>query len=130
MTKRELEQIAFLKSEIRRDKERLARLRSKTLTPSMRFSEISRCGVCDSVADLTVACDELERLIQVNMDSCIKQVLRAQRFINTVEDSRLRLMLVERYIRCKSWLQVAFAASLYDGDAARKRVERFLSRSC
>lgn len=54
-----------------------------------------------------------------------------ERWIDTIEDSKLRQIITMRFIKGKSWRRVAaevYGAPSFE-DAARKRVERFLNKS-
>lgn len=60
---------------------------------------------------------------------CLAKVDEMTTFINTVEDSLLRQLLIMRYIQRKKWQQiVAEMGYEYTEDQLRKKLERFLEK--
>lgn len=130
MTLYDLQQIGFLKKEIAYNQARLQQLRERSLTPCIKFGEQGGAGTTtsDPVGKTAAQLAELERLIERHTLECISLVLEGQRFIMNIHSAEMRIIMTERYIRCKSWQQVANAIGEHDEQIPRMRHNRFIVR--
>ena len=80
--------------------------------------------------------DEILYLIEKNI-RILKQreydiqetVLDVEKYISTINDSRMRRMITKKYIEGKTWYQVANEmGQLYTKDSCQKQMERFLKK--
>ena len=56
-------------------------------------------------------------------------VLDVEKYISTINDSRMRRMITKKYIEGKTWYQVANEMGpLYTKDSCQKQMERFLKK--
>lgn len=141
MTKKELSQLYNLNREIEHQKDELARLEMKTkdctVHDSVRGSDtqwpytehtIRLYGVSDCV-ELRACSNEIadiKQLIRLNIEKCMIERNRLERYISAVEDSLIREILRLRYINGLSWLQVANHIGNNTADSVRKAHDRFL----
>lgn len=131
MTRRELDQVRYLKLELQQEKRRLEELRLQSLCGGVDYSEliVKAGGHADRVCTIATEIAALEALIEENMHRCIAQILKVQRFIDSIDDSKMRMIVHYRCIKCKSWLQVAFAIGEYSESSVRSYYDRYLKRN-
>lgn len=131
MTKRELSQLYFLKKEIAKDKERLARLEAAARKSAEQLTGMPRGGVKqDKVGDLSAEIADLEKEIDRNVARCYKEMVRITRYVDSIPDSQMRLVFKLRYVDLKSWAQIAMTVyHSHDESTARKAHDRFLNLS-
>lgn len=126
---KDLSQLRYLKREISIERERITELRAlagygKNLTGyhGKRTLASDRTGkYASEIAYLT-------DLIAQNMKRCICELLRLQIFFNAIEDSEIRLIFRERYIKGRSWLSIAFLLGYHDEQIPRKKHDRYVSK--
>lgn len=128
MTKKELSQLYYLNREIERDKARLAELEAAAQPGAQKITGMPSAGcVGDKIGDYAAEIADLKGIIAANIQRCYYELNRLNRYINSVEDSQMRMILSLRYINGLSWLQVA--ASVGGGntaDGVRMAVDRHL----
>lgn len=128
MTKKELSQLYYLNREIERDKARLAELEAAAQPGAQKITGMPSAGcVGDKIGDYAAEIADLKGIIAANIQRCYYELNRLNRYINSVEDSQMRMILSLRYINGLSWLQVA--ASVGGGNTAdglRKSHNRYL----
>lgn len=67
------------------------------------------------------------RLLEQREHDVTEKVLEVERYLNTLDDSRMRRMITKRYIEGKKWYQVANEmGKQYTEDSCQKQMERFL----
>ncbi len=126
---KELSQLRCLKREIAIERDRVIELRALA---SYGRRTVGREGKTNTTSDRTGVCASeiayLTDLIAQNMKRCICALLRLQAFVNTIEDSELRIIFYERYIKGKSWLSIAFQLGYYDEQVPRRKHDRYIER--
>lgn len=78
--------------------------------------------------DLVFTGSELEALLQIYEERhvCLKkETIRIEQFINSVNDSKMRQIIILKYLEGKTWQQVAFAIGEYDEQYPRRRFNAF-----
>jgi len=124
-----LSQLRYLKREISIERERIVELRALA---GYGRSRIAHEGNATQKSDRTgkYACEiaYLTDLIAQNMKRCICELLRLQIFFNSIEDSEIRLIFRERYIKGRSWLSIAFLLGYHDEQIPRKKHDRYISK--
>ena len=126
ITVRKLSQLRCLKLEIGAERDMLERLRRSAYGSAPRAGGTQNGGTADRTGRLACETAYLEQLIAENMKRCICELLRLMEFINRLEDSDMRIIFRERYVRGKTWMQIAFLLGGYDEQVPRRRHDRFL----
>lgn len=133
MTKRRLEQYSSIKAEIKELKEEIKKREARRLTdtvtgssPEYPFTKhtVTIEGVDYGSGLLTRRLKEKEYLLD-------EERIYIEKWLDTVEDSLIRIIIRMKYIECKSWPQVSFKLAQehnlhYAPDTLRMKVERFM----
>ena len=70
------------------------------------------------------------RILEERKAKAAEQVVEVEKYINTIEDSRMRRMITLRYIDNLSWWKVANRMGKgYTEDSCKKQMERFLNKA-
>ena len=130
MTKQELSQLYYLNREIEQLKNRIAELECiATSTSSVITGMPHASGVSDKVGKYAAEIADLKELLDLNLRKCFYELNRLNRFIESIEDSQLRMILSLRHINGLGWDQVA--ASIGGGNSDKSvqmMVSRFLKK--
>lgn len=128
MTLKELSQLYYLNREIERDKARLDELYSKATGCTQTITGMPHVpGVTDKVDKYAAEIADLRGIIEANIQRCFYELNRLNRFIENVDDARMRMILSLRFVNGLTWRQVAH--SIGGGnteDSVRKACQRFL----
>lgn len=109
MTLKELSQLYYLNREIEMDQRRLEELRAKSTSPgSPRFDGMphSKSNV-SKVERYAEEIADLGAIIAAKQQQCIHERNRLERYINDIDDSRLRMIFKLRFVNGLQWPQVA-----------------------
>lgn len=117
VTLKELSQLFYLNKEIEKDEERLQALREK-------LKRYQRHGQCSS--ELKMLIHEQQELISAKQKRAYIEQNRLYRFINSVEDSLMRQILIYRFVNGKTWQEVARCIGEYDESYVRRKCMTFL----
>ena len=129
ITVKDLSQLRFLKHEITVERERLVELCIYCgYGKKVGGEAVSGGSTQDRTAYYACEIAYLKELIAQNMRRAVNELLRMERFISDIEDSEMRTIFIERYIRGKSWLVIAFMLGSTDEQIPRKRHDRFLKK--
>ena len=123
MTSKELSQLYYLNGEIEEQKLKLNKLECMS-------SVMGIPSITDRLIEHENEIEDLKGKIDLNIKKCFKELNRLNCYINTVDDSKMRMILSLRYINGLSWLQIAF--SIGDGntsDSVRIAHKRFLANN-
>ena len=130
MTKKELSQLYYLNREIEEQQRRLAELEAVATSCTATITGLPRTsGVADKLAKYAIEIADLKALLDLNLKKCFYELSRLNRYIQSVDDSQMRMILSLRYINGFSWRQIAF--SIGGGnteDGVRKAHDRFLNK--
>lgn len=131
MTKKELSQLYYLRKEIKEQQRRLSELEALATSHSAKITGLPNGnGVSDKVANYTAQIADLKGLLDLNLKKCFYELNRLDRFISSVKDSEMRIILTLRYSQGLSWQQIAQNMGvLGDGSTERKKHNRFLKLS-
>ena len=131
MTKKELSQLYYLNREIEEQQRRLAELEAASSCGTV-ITGMPKCQkITDKLAEYAVEIADLKISIDLNMKKCFYELNRLNRYINSLDDSRIRLVLALRYINGLSWKQIAL--SIGGGNTEKgvqMIVKRFLEENC
>ena len=131
MTKKELSQLYYLRKEIKEQQRRLSELEALATSCTANVTGIpTGNGVSDKVANYAAQIADLKGLLDLNLKKCFYELNRLDRFISSVKDSEMRIILTLRYSQGLTWQQVAQNMGvLGDGSTERKKHNRFLKLS-
>ncbi|WP_346920776.1 RNA polymerase subunit sigma-24 [Clostridium sp. UBA7339] len=128
MTKQELSQLYYLNREIEHLKDRITELECIATSSTSRITGMPHAtDISDKVGKYAAEIADLKELLDLNLKKCFYELNRLNRYIESIEDSEMRMILSLRYINGLSWEQVAASISPYaSGESVRKSHERFL----
>ena len=127
MTKKELSQLYYLNREIEEQQRRLEELEAGAISFNTTITGIPKAhGVSDKLAKYAVEIADLRALQDLNLKKCFYELNRLNRYINSINDSEMRLILSLRYINGLSWQQVAFSIGAYNESVPRKKHNKFI----
>ncbi len=131
MTKKELSQLYYLRKEIKEQQRRLSELEALATSCTANVTGIPNGnGISDKVANYAAQIADLKGLLDLNLKKCFYELNRLDRFISSVKDSEMRIILTLRYSQGLSWQQIAQNMGvLGDGSTERKKHNRFLKLS-
>lgn len=131
MTKNELSQLYYLNREIEEIQKRIDELETAATSCTARLTGMPHAsGVYDKIGKYAAEIVDLKSLLDLNLKKCFYELNRLNRYINSVNNSEMRLILSLRYINGLEWDQVAASISPYaSGDSVRKAHDRFLRRN-
>ncbi|QHI71478.1 DUF1492 domain-containing protein [Aminipila terrae] len=125
MTKKELSQLYDLNREIEQQQNRLGELESVLQGKSVRVAGIP-LSLDKEVSGCKSEILDLKELISLNMEKCWHEIKKINRFIDSVEDSKMRQILRLRYINGLTWQQIAFSIGEFDESYPRQKHNTFL----
>lgn len=127
MTKKELSQLYWLNREIEEQQRRLQELESLATSCTSPITGMPKSkGIIDKLSEYVAEIADLKWLIDLNLQKCFFELNRLNRFINTVEDSEMRLILSLRYINGLSWQQIAYSIGEWDEQYPRRKHNIFI----
>jgi len=130
MTKKELSQLYYLNREIEEQQKRLAELEVAATSSGTTITGMPKAhSVSDKLANYAIEIADLKALLDLNLKKCFYELNRLNRYINSIDDSQIRIILALRYINGLSWRQIAF--SIGGGnteDGVKKMAYRFLNK--
>lgn len=99
MTKQELSQLYHLNREIEHMQKRLRELETIATSSTSRITGMPHGGgVCDKVGDYAAEIGDLKELLDLNLKKCFYELNRLNRYIESIENSEIRMILSFRYI--------------------------------
>lgn len=130
MTKKELSQLYYLNREIEQLQKRVLELESLASSCTVQITGIpSNSGFKDKLGQYVAEIADLKSLLNLNLKKCFYELNRLNRYIQSIDDSEMRMILTLRYINGFCWEQVAASISIYaTADSVRKAHDRFLRK--
>lgn len=128
MTKKELKNLYYLKKEIVAQKKRIKELENLATSCTAKVTELTnKTEVIDKVGNYAVEIADLKRLLDLNLKKRFYELVRLDKFIESIEDSEIRTILMLRYAQGLSWQQIAKDMGVIgDGSTERKNTTVFL----
>ena len=127
MTKQELSQLYYLNREIEQLKNRITELECVAASTSSRITGMPHAsGISDKVGKYAAEIADLKELLDLNLKKCFYELNRLNRYIESIEDSEMRLIMSLRYINGLSWQQVAFSIGEHDEQYPRRKHNKYL----
>ena len=129
MTKKELSQLYYLNREIEEQQRRLTELECSAFSCTATITGMPHInGISDKIGKYAAEIADLKGLLDLNLKKCFYELHRLNRYIESIEDSEMRMILSLRYINGLSWEQVAYSISYQDESVPRKRHNRYLAK--
>jgi glutathionyl-hydroquinone reductase len=131
LTKKELSQLYYLNREIEEQQRRLRELDYLATSCTSHITGMPNVTYwADKVGVYAAEIADLKGLLDLNLKKCFYELNRLNRYIESVTDSQMRMILSLRYINGLSWEQVAASiSSCISGESVRKAHDRFLENS-
>ena len=130
MTKKELSQLYYLKREIREQQKRLEELETAATSCTAKITGMPNgTGINDKIGKYAAQIADLKGLLDLNLKKCFYELNSINRFIESVQDSEMRMILTLRYIQNLSWQKISFIIGYQDESVPRKRHDRFLRKT-
>lgn len=108
MNLKELNRFRYIDGDIEKDEQELKELRARVNTLTQEISDMPRgSGVKDRIGDNISRIVDLEKMIELNLERKQIEKKRVTAFIESIEDSRLRLIFHYRFIKNLYWVEVA-----------------------
>ena len=130
MTKKELSQLYWLNREIAEEKRKLEELQAAASGCTQSITGLPHVGSAgDKISDLAILIAEQRDLIDLKIKQSVIEYNRLNRYIASVEDAQMRMILSLRYVNGLSWQQVAFQIGETDESYPRRKHNDFLKKS-
>ena len=127
MTKEQLSQLHYLNMEIVQLQARIHELECRATSTTSYITGLPRIeGVVQKLGDYVAEIADLKSLLDVKIKSCFYELNRLERYIQSVEDSEMRIILSLRYVNWLSWQQIAFSMGENDESYPRKKHNRYI----
>lgn len=123
MTKKELSQFYWLNKEVEQLEYRVEALKTRCEKCTQTITDMPKGG---PRIDLKDELADLSRLLECKRQQCIIELSRLERYINSIPDSSIRVIMSLRYIRGMTWQRIAFEIGEYDESCPRRKCNRFL----
>jgi hypothetical protein len=130
MTNRELNQLHYIKREKLMWQRKLDKINNRSTVASPIITGMPRSTVTrNALEDDTVEKVEIETIIKGLRAKAQRQEREILKYINSIDDSFIRQIMVHRHIDCMSWVGVAMEMGGGNtADGVRKAHDRFLQR--
>ncbi|MFV0518833.1 MAG: hypothetical protein ACK5LY_01040, partial [Lachnospirales bacterium] len=130
VTKKELSQLYWLNKEIVIQKQRLDELECLATSCTSNITGMPKgMSGADKSSDYIAEIVDLKALIELNIKKCFYELNRINCYIESVEDSQMRMILSLRYVNGLSWQQIAFSIGGNTAESVRKAHDRFLAKN-
>lgn len=128
MTKKELSQLYYLEKEIKEQQKRIKELETTATSCSSKIAGVpSGTENSDKIGNYAAQIADLKSLLDLNLRKYFYELNRLNHYIQSVEDSQMRMILTLRYVNGLTWRQIAKSMGVAgDGSTERKKLDRFL----
>ena len=130
MTKQELSQLYYLNREIEHLKDRITELECIATSSTSRITGMPHAtDISDKVGKYAAEIADLKELLDLNLKKCFYELNRLNRYIESIEDSQIRMIMTLRYVNGLSWRQIAFSVGGGNTEESVKKVAyRYLKK--
>ena len=130
MTKKELKNLYYLKKEIVAQKKRIKELENLATSCTAKVTELTnKTEVIDKVGNYATEIADLKRLLDLNLKKRFYELVRLNKFIQTIDDPLIRLIAIYRFEKDMSWTQIAIALGGNNkAESVRKKIYRYLKK--
>ena len=131
MTAKELYRLKDLKKLISRNAVRLAELESRIDPASMNFTGMPHNTTTDNTTTTILnSIIDLKNEIEAQQREYLLEQIRLERFIHTIDDFQMRLIMSLRFIDMLTWGQIAqYIGGGNTEDGVRMACSRYLART-
>lgn len=133
MTKKELNQIYYIKKEIKMWQKKLNEIKNKSIvgTPPLTGTPSGTGGGKNKIEKDVLSKIEVEEIINDLLQKLETEEKNIIKFIKTVDDSIVRQIMMYRYVKLKPWMQVSKAiyGRLDRDESCRKMLNRYLEKN-
>jgi len=129
LTKKELSQLYWLNREIEEEKRKLAELTAAASGGVQNITGLPHVGGGDKTGNLAILIAEQRDLIELKVKQSVIEYNRLNRYIASVEDAQMRMILSLRYVNGLSWQQVALHMGETDESYPRRKHNSFLQKA-
>jgi hypothetical protein len=128
-TEKELNQLHYINKEIEVLKEQLDELKSRSVIKGQEITGMPFVsGTSDKTAQIAVAIREVEELYEIKLRELYVVRGRIERYINTIEDNELRLIVRLRSINNMFWEDIGAEMNM-DRRTASRKYYRFIKEN-
>ena len=130
MTKKELKNLYYLKKEIVAQKKRIKELENLATSCTAKVTELTnKTEEIDKVGNYATEIADLKRLLDLNLKKRFYELVRLDKFIQTIDDPLIRLIAIYRFEKDMSWTQIAIALGGNNkAESVRKKIYRYLKK--
>ena len=130
MTNKESKNLYYLKKEIVAQKKRIKELENLATSCTAKVTEFTnKTEVIDKVGNYAVEIADLKRLLDLNLKKRFYELVRLDKFIQTIDDPLIRLIAIYRFEKDMSWTQIAIALGGNNkAESVRKKIYRYLKK--
>lgn len=131
MIKKELKNLYYLKKEIVAQKKRIKELENLATSYTAKVTELTnKTEVIDRVGNYATEIADLKRLLDLNLKKRFYELVRLNKFIQTIDDPLIRLIAIYRFEKDMSWTQIAIALGGNNkAESVRKKIYRYLKKN-
>lgn len=130
MTMKELNDYSKLKAKLNRNLETLESLKTN-LGAQVLTGMPHSSGISDKTGDTAVEIVEMQEFVDRLQKEIVEKEREIERFISTIEDSQVSLIIRLHYLRGMTWRETA---QIIDGGNTKygviMRVRRYVEKSC
>lgn len=131
MTLKELNQLYYLERLIERDSDTVDRLESALLGGSSALTHMPHApGVSDRVGDTVSKIIDLKKQLEIRIASYNLIKARIASFIDSIEDTHIKLIFLLRFVDGCTWNEVAYAISGNNTENSVKKICYRYLKSC
>lgn len=129
MTEKELNQLHWINKEIGVLKKQLEELKSRSYIKGQEITDMPfGSGTSDKTADRAIATREIEELYEIKLKELYLVRGRIERYINTIEDGEVRLIVRLRSINNMDWESIASEVG-YERTTVAKKYRHYISHN-
>lgn len=129
LTEKELNQLHYIIKEIEVLKCQLDELKSRSLIRGQEITGMPYVtGTSDKTASIALAIREIEELYEIKLRELYVVRARLERYINTIHDGEIRLIVRLRCINNMTWEQIALEVG-YERTTVSKKYRQHISHN-
>ena len=128
MTNKELSQFYYLKKEIRSYQQKIKELESRSTYCSNLITGLPNASnITDRVGKYAIQLANIKCLLNLEIKKCLRELDKLERYIEEVDDSLVRQIIMYRFIICYNWRKTAqIIGGNNKPESLRKKLYRYL----
>lgn len=129
MTEKELNQLHWINKEIGVLKQQLEDLKTRSYIKGQEITDMPfGSGTSDKTAERAIAIREIEELYEIKLKELYLVRGRIERYINTIKDDEIRLIIRLRCINNMTWEDIASEVG-YERTTVSKKYRQYISHN-